>query len=262
MTEILHNFRPLPNEIRMDEIITLQRRFSEFNQYLYSPAKLASKSWQEKSNPSGITLSHYLKMKNQQLQQLHHDISNTVQRFAQYEECDIEKLVEQVSIYDSFLGYCIEDWGIYLQPDNSIFICYIQNYAECVQSELRRKSDVEATIHAIFDRHLQFPWANFQPLDYEQIQQTLIDLCSLTNSELAQYRLLHNRQNGKKHFSRHNKKMRNIDNTKLEQIRIYQDYPQESLTEIDSDYMRDLFRLKALFFVEGDPVPIWYPESL
>ena len=262
MMELLHNFRPLPNELRMDEIITLQRRFAEFNKYLYSPDRLASKSWQEKSNPAGITLSHYLKMKHRQLQQLHDDITGNLHHFAHYEECDIEQVVEQVSSYDYLLERSIEDWGIYVQPENNVFIYYVQHYAACIQSELRTESKIEEVVHAIFDQRLQFPWAHFQPSDYEQMQQGLINLCSATNNELARHRLLQCRQGSKDNFSRYNKKMRKIDSIKFEQTKIYQEYPQESLTEVDSDYMRDLFRLESLFFVEGDPLPVWYPENL
>ena len=261
LQENLHRFRPSDEMIRDKDIIARQRHFRTFNLECHQPARLSKdRHWRERSNPSGITLSHYLRIKNSQLRRLYHVIELEADGLARYPECDPGQLTEWVRLYDRIFDCYVEDWGIYVQPEGDFFIAHIQNRADRAFENMDRNEALEATISDIFDRR-DFPWVRFEPMDYAETQSALVELCSLSLQNRAELRLKRRKTLPWPRLNTHDHNLRKADFRRLEEIRLLRDYSHQLPIAIDSDYLRDILRFESLFFISDDPLDDNYWHS-
>ena len=255
LQENLRQFRPPDETINKGDIIARQRHFRTFNLDCRQPSRLLKdRCWQEKSNPSGVTLSHYLRIKSSQLRRLHHAIELEADGLARYPNHDLGQLTEWVHLYDCIFDRYVEDWGIYVQPEGDFFVAHIQDRAERAFENMDRNEAFETIISDIFARR-DFPWARFEPMDYAGIQANLVKLCSLSPQHRAKLRLKQHRKTFRRpRLSAHGYDLRRADFRRLEEIRLLRNPNHQLPVAVDSDYLHDLLRFESLFFVPDDPL--------
>ena len=225
-----------------------------------SLAQQKRQSRESRTNPAGVTLERYLRIRFAQLrystEKLHKALS--AHRIKGDAETYHQKLTSHNSLHQRLLNSCIEDWAIYVEPCNESFVQYVHDYALYNPDWTGRRT--EESLSHIFNRRLEFDWLIFEPGDYHGLAADIY-ACHLSGaSERAERRRL---ANHRWNWSwRGDGKARRLDAINYEQMLLYLDSRREQDTEVNSEYLRDILRFSGLFIVAGDPVPEWDASEL
>ena len=266
------------------QLIESQRRQAEFVFYLQASGLrlLRSSRWQEKVNRSGVTLSRHLLRRAELLRQLGDYLNpatlesverelrgawdqwpDATSQLAEQQHQWQQRFIDRVASQHQLLNSCVEDWGIYVAPNNNLFANYLDNYWSH-QSSVGPDSLVSLTspVDSIIGRRLEFDWARFEPTDYDQLTDRLQQFYNKSDSGRARAQLGDCQRRWSRHYRLTNHQLRRVDRIKFDQLRAYYRNDPTQDTEVDSDYFRDILRLESLFLVDGDPMPDWQPIRL
>ena len=248
--------------------LAVHRRHMGFKSHLRQPDAdyLKQPHWQEKVNGSGVALSRYLTLRNNRLIEIGektmaawHDCSRNGHQIYDQDEPLWGEMID----YKNLLNRCIEDWGLYVNYRNEVFIDYLEHYARYNFDYTNQGFLLEEVIQMIIEQRLQFDWARFEPMNYQDTALDILTFSALSPANRARQRLLQHRQTKQTNFRSFNRKLRQADCLQFNQVMAY--YEGQKLNapvEVDSDYLRDLLRFESLFLVEGDPLADWDPALL
>lgn len=261
------HLKPISPESLDDKLHALRRRRKEFISHLHIPweATKQANAFLEKVNHSDVTLSRYLEIRMQGLNNIEHKALLAqvgYQQQLRYSQDAhrhsgaLENLVWHADLYQNYLNRCLEDWSIYTNPYNAVFLDYLQHYAFYNANEAPVQTDV--AIKEIFQCRMRLQWACFSPMNYVQLMNQLRVFCDSDAEQQLAESLAYKNPLRHRHLL-HNRRLSTKDMHKFKCIkRYFQSRRKGSIAKIDQAYLHDIVRFSRLFIEGGhDPIPHW-----